>query len=90
MAIGITLAKGNFKDSAQDKKVWLGIVMKIIFAPLFWLALVCAVAAIGKETGAWKLDTVGLGVVVIMLAAPPTSVIISYSIAYKKTAIVNK
>ncbi|WP_342274652.1 AEC family transporter [Spiroplasma endosymbiont of Phycita roborella] len=84
LAIGITLAKGNFKDAAQDKKVWFGMVMKIIFAPLFGLALVCAVAAIGKETGAWKLDTFGLGVIVIMLAAPPASVIVAYSIAYKK------
>lgn len=89
LAIGMTLAKGNFKEAAQDKKVWFGMVMKIIFAPLFGLVLVCALAAIGKGTGAWKLDTVGLSVVVIMLAAPPASVIVAYSIAYKRT-IINK
>lgn len=84
LAIGMTLAKGNFKEATQDKKVWFGMIMKIIFAPLFGLVLVCAVAAIGKATGSWKLDTVGLTVIVIMLAAPPASVIVAYSIAYKK------
>ncbi|WP_342218843.1 hypothetical protein [Spiroplasma endosymbiont of Amphimallon solstitiale] len=58
---------------------------QIIFAPLFGLALVCAVAAIGKETGAWKLDTVGLGVIVIMLAAPQHQLLLPIQLLTKNS-----
>ncbi|AGM26529.1 malate permease [Spiroplasma syrphidicola EA-1] len=84
LAIGITLAKGNFKEAMADKKVWYGTMMKVIFAPTVGLLLTIVFAAIGKTTGAWHLDTIGLSVIVIMLAAPPASVIVAYSINYKK------
>ncbi|UZQ29963.1 MAG: hypothetical protein OHM56_12890 [Spiroplasma phoeniceum] len=37
-----------------------------------------------KKQGVWKLDSVGPTVIVIMLEAPPASVIVAYSIRYKK------
>ncbi len=58
--------------------------MKVILAPIIGLVLAIIFAVIGKETGVWKLDSVGLTVIVIMLAAPPASVIVAYSIGYKK------
>ncbi|AHF58255.1 AEC family transporter [Spiroplasma eriocheiris] len=84
LAIGMTLAKGDFKAASQDKKVWYGMVMKVVAAPIVGLILAVIFAEIGKASGAWTLDTTGLGVIVIMLAAPPASVIVAYSIGYKK------
>ncbi|WP_233485740.1 AEC family transporter [Spiroplasma sp. ChiS] len=77
LAIGMTLAKGKLREAMQDKKVWYGMIMKVILTPIIF-------AVIGKETGVWKLNSVGLTVIVIMLAAPPASVIVAYSIGYKK------
>ncbi|ELL44763.1 malate permease [Spiroplasma melliferum IPMB4A] len=84
LAIGMTLAKGKLREAMQDKKVWYGMIMKVILAPIIGLVLAIIFAVIGKETGVWKLNSVGLTVIVIMLAAPPASVIVAYSIGYKK------
>ncbi len=80
----MTLAKGKLREAMQYKKVWYGMIMKVILAPIIGLVLAIIFAVIGKETGVWKLDSVGLTVIVIMLAAPPASVIVTYSIGYKK------
>lgn len=84
LAIGMTLAKGKIREAMQDKKVWYGMMMKVILAPVVVLVLTVIFAVIGKQTGAWKLDSIGLAVIVIMLAAPPTSIIVAYSIGYNK------
>ncbi|WP_425379900.1 AEC family transporter [Spiroplasma endosymbiont of Stenodema calcarata] len=84
LAIGMTLAKGKIREAMQDKKVWYGMMMKVILAPVVGLVLAIIFALIGKQTGAWKLDSIGLAVIVIMLAAPPASVIVAYSIGYNK------
>ncbi|WP_338964462.1 MULTISPECIES: AEC family transporter [unclassified Spiroplasma] len=84
LAIGMTLAKGKIREAMQDKKVWYGMMMKVILAPVVGLVLAVIFAVIGKQIGAWKLDSIGLAVIVIMLAAPPASVIVAYSIGYNK------
>ncbi|MBW3058743.1 malate permease [Spiroplasma poulsonii] len=84
LAIGMTLAKGKIREAMQDKKVWYGMMMKVILAPVVGLVLAVIFAVIGKQTGAWKLDSIGLAIIVIMLAAPPASVIVAYSIGYNK------
>ncbi|WHQ37250.1 AEC family transporter [Spiroplasma sp. SV19] len=84
LAIGMTLAKGKIREAMQDKKVWYGMMMKVILAPVVGLVLAVIFAVIGKQTGAWKLDSIGLAVIVIMLAAPSASVIVAYSIGYNK------
>lgn len=86
IAIGMQLAAGNFKAAMKSKTVWYGTIMKVIVAPAIILIITCIIAWISYAAGGNKpaLTKVALGALVIMTAAPPASVIVSYSIAYEK------
>ncbi|MDQ7983049.1 MAG: AEC family transporter [Spiroplasma sp.] len=84
IAIGMQLSDGNFKQAMRSKTVWYATFLKIIVAPVIILAIAIAIAWIGSATGAWKLSKAALGVLVIMTATPPASVVVSYSIAFNK------
>ncbi|WP_425380469.1 hypothetical protein [Spiroplasma endosymbiont of Stenodema calcarata] len=58
--------------------------MKVLVAPVIGLGITLLIAIIGKETAAWTINSMGLTIIVIMLAAPPASVIVAYSINFKK------
>ncbi|WP_368486117.1 AEC family transporter [Spiroplasma sp. DGKH1] len=87
LAIGINLTKGKITHILKDPKVWYGTIMKTLIAPVIGLGLTCLVALIGKATGAWTTSTMGLTIIVIMLAAPPASVIVAYSINFNKETL---
>ena len=87
LAIGINLTKGTLKDSLKSFKTWYGTMMKVLVAPVIGLVITLIVTVIGKETGAWTMNSMGLTIIIIMLAAPPASVIVAYSINFKKETL---
>ncbi|KAF0851338.1 MAG: malate permease [Spiroplasma poulsonii] len=87
LAIGINLTKETLKDSLKSFKTWYGTIMKVLLAPVIGLVITLIVTAIGKETGAWTMSSMGLTIIIIMLAAPPASVIVAYSINFKKETL---
>lgn len=86
IAIGMQLSDGNFKQAMKSKTVWYATFLKIIIAPVIILAISILIAWIGDATGGWKLSQSALGVLVIMTATPPASVVVSYAIAFGKEA----
>ncbi len=84
IAIGMQLSDGNFKQAMKSKTVWYATFLKIIVAPLIILGISMLIAWIGYATGGWKLSQSALGVLIIMTATPPASVVVSYSIAFAK------
>ncbi|MBE4704372.1 AEC family transporter [Spiroplasma platyhelix] len=86
VAIGMQLAAGDFKKAMRSKTVWYASIMKVVVAPTIILCLTCIIAAIafagrGNEPA---MTATALGVLVIMTATPPASVVVSYAIAYDK------
>lgn len=85
VAIGMQLAAGDFKKAMQSKTVWYASIMKVVVAPMIILALTCAIAGIAFAAGnKATMTATALGVLVIMTATPPASVVVSYAIAYDK------
>lgn len=86
VAIGMQLAAGDFKKAIQSKTVWYASIMKVVVAPTIILALASIVAAVGYAAGGKEpaMTATALGVLVIMTATPPASVVVSYAIAYDK------
>lgn len=85
IAIGMQLAVGDFSKAMKSKTVWYATIMKVVVAPLIILVLACAVAGIAYAAGGKAaMSKIALGVLVIMTATPPASVVVSYSIAYDK------
>lgn len=85
IAIGMQLAVGDFNKAMKSKTVWYATIMKVVVAPLIILVLTCAVAGIAYAAGGKAaMSKIALGVLVVMTATPPASVVVSYSIAYDK------
>ncbi|MGL5268778.1 MAG: AEC family transporter [Spiroplasma sp.] len=86
VAIGMQLAVGDFNKAMKSKTVWYAAIMKVVVAPLIILVLACTIAGISYFASGNKaaMSATALGVLVIMTATPPASVVVSYSIAYDK------
>ncbi len=88
LAIGMSLASSDIKAAAKSKLVWYSTFIKVIVSPLIILLMAVGYAAIGKAiTGNSVLTEANLGALVVMTAAPPASVVISYAISYDKEKI---
>ncbi|ATZ16086.1 hypothetical protein JN01_0513 [Entomoplasma freundtii] len=88
LAIGMTMNNGNLKEAAKSKTLWYATFIKVIVAPLIILVIMILAGLIGWSSGLFKLTAIQLAVVVIMTAAPPASVVVSYAIAYDKGALI--
>ncbi len=88
LAMGMSLASSDIKAAAKSKLVWYSTFIKVIVSPLIILLMAVGYAAIGKAiTGNSVLTEANLGALVVMTAAPPASVVISYAISYDKEKI---
>lgn len=84
LTIGIILSKGDFKTALKNKIIWWGVLAKVIIAPIIGLFIGMILIFIGRQTNIWQLNKTVLGIITIMSAAPPASVIVSYSINFNK------
>ncbi|QBQ07782.1 malate permease [Spiroplasma gladiatoris] len=88
LAIGMTMNRGNLKEAIKDKTIWYASFIKIFVAPLLVLILTFGFAAIGYYSSWFSVKKVALASMVIMIATPPASVIVAYSISYNKAPMI--
>ncbi|AUB31218.1 AEC family transporter [Spiroplasma floricola] len=88
LAVGMSLASSDIKAAAKSKLVWYSTFIKVLVAPTIILLMAIAYSSIGKAiTGNGILTEANLGALVVMTAAPPASVVVSYAISFDKEKV---
>lgn len=83
LAIGMTLAKNPIGDAAKDKDSWIYSIGKLVIIPAVFLVLMLLM----KQFNILPLDYNAMTAIIIMLATPPATVVVSYAINFDKEAI---
>jgi len=83
LSIGSTLGAVQFKTAVSDRTSWVYSLNKIVLVPIINIVLL----AILSLTGILTMSQIGLGVIVIMMAAPTATVAAAYAISFDKDAI---
>lgn len=83
LAIGMTLAKISIKDAVKDKDVWIYSFMKVLIMPLIFLVIMYFL----NVTDILPLQYSAIAAIIIMLATPPATVIVSFAINFDKESV---
>lgn len=83
LSIGSTLGEVSFKHAASDKTSWFYSFIKVLFVP----TLNIVILSILSITGILPVNIIGLGTIVIMMAAPTATVAAAYAIGFDKDAV---
>ncbi|WP_339021192.1 AEC family transporter [Spiroplasma endosymbiont of Atherix ibis] len=88
LAIGMSVASSDIKAAVKSKLVWYSTFIKVLVAPTIILLMAIGYSSIGKAiTGNAVLTEANLGALVVMTAAPPASVVVSYAISFDKEKV---
>lgn len=83
LAIGMTLAKISIKDAVKDRDVWIYSFIKVLIMPLVMLVVMYFL----NTTGILPLKYSAIAAIIIMLATPPATVIVSFAINFDKESV---
>ncbi|ATZ18926.1 malate permease [Williamsoniiplasma somnilux] len=87
LAVGALIGKSDINAAIKNKTVWYTFALKNVFAGLFGIAVVSAIAAIGNATGSFEISKYAFVMIVLSAASPIATTIVSYSIMYNKEPV---